>query len=91
MVTLDLPEWVEHIPADTPIHLLDYYYLLHVLRVHDGNRSRAARAVHLSLRTIRNKLHELKALGFEVPEARRGISTGGERKPRARPALIVRR
>lgn len=41
-----------------PLHEMERSYILHVMSVHDGNKSRAARTLQISLKTLRNKLKE---------------------------------
>lgn len=90
MEDLDVPSWINHIPVGIPLDLLKYYYIIHVLRLKNGNRSHAARELHVSLRTIRNQLNVLRAMGIAVPPPITGYHTGESRKPRAKPVLIVR-
>ena len=40
--------------------------ILHTLAYHDWNRTRAAKALGISLRTMRNKIHVYQALGIAV-------------------------
>ncbi len=41
--------------------------LLHTLARHHGCRTHAARVLGISIRTIRNKIHEYEAEGIAVP------------------------
>ena len=41
--------------------------VLHTLRRCDGNRTRAARVLGLSVRTMRNKIRQYSAAGIDVP------------------------
>lgn len=41
--------------------------LLHTLACHHGSRTHAARALGISIRTIRNKIHAYEAAGIAVP------------------------
>ncbi len=41
--------------------------VLHTLRRYDGNRTRAARVLGLSVRTMRNKIRQYSADGIDVP------------------------
>ena len=44
--------------------------LLRTLSHHNGNRTRAAKLLGVSVRTLRNKIHEYEAHGVAVPEPR---------------------
>jgi hypothetical protein len=63
----ELPDWVRAIPIDAPLYLVESYHFLHVLKVVGGNRTMAARCLEISLRTVRNKVRQLTAMGFTVP------------------------
>ncbi len=41
--------------------------ILHALKVHDNNRTRAAEALGISIRTLRNKLREYREAGVNIP------------------------
>jgi DNA-binding NtrC family response regulator len=43
-----------------PLEKLEKEYILHVLRKSNGNRTHTAQRLGISLRTLRNKLHELR-------------------------------
>lgn len=43
-------------------------HILRALRMHDGNRTHAAKALDISLRCLRNKLRGYKECGHRVPE-----------------------
>jgi DNA-binding NtrC family response regulator len=43
-----------------PLENLEKAYILHVLRKSNGNRTHTAKRLGISLRTLRNKLHELR-------------------------------
>jgi DNA-binding NtrC family response regulator len=55
-----------------PMDEVERACILNALRVNRGNRTHAARALGISLRTIRNKITEYKSAGIEVPEAAGG-------------------
>jgi DNA-binding NtrC family response regulator len=40
----------------------------------DGNRTRAARVLGMSVRTLRNKIRQYSADGAEIPEAKSGTA-----------------
>ena len=41
--------------------------IIHALRVHDNNRTRAAEALGISIRTLRNKLRDYREEGIDIP------------------------
>lgn len=41
--------------------------ILHALEVNNNNRTRAAEALGISIRTLRNKLNEYRGMGLEIP------------------------
>lgn len=52
---------------------LECEYILDVLAYYDGNRTRAAKYLDISLRCLRIKLHAYSQSGFKVTPARAGI------------------
>jgi DNA-binding NtrC family response regulator len=57
--------------------------VLQTLARFDGNRTRAARVLGLSVRTLRNKIRQYSAEGSDVPGTRADkISLSGDRKGR---------
>lgn len=44
----------------TPLWQLERAYIEHALSVYQGNRTHAAKALDISLRTIRNKIRQYK-------------------------------
>lgn len=57
------------VPVVRPIQDVEKEAILEALKVHKGNRTHAARALGISLRSMRIKAQELKSLGFDVPPA----------------------
>ncbi len=49
-------------------------HILRTLGHCDGNRARSAKALDISIRCLRNKLHEYTDAGIEVPSPKNGIS-----------------
>jgi hypothetical protein len=52
-----------YIPIDLPIRTLkevEFLHIMHVMFHYSGNRTRVAKAVGFSIRTLRNKLNEYK-------------------------------
>jgi DNA-binding NtrC family response regulator len=41
--------------------------IIETLRACDGNRTRAAKTLAISVRTLRNKIHEYEAKGLDIP------------------------
>jgi two-component system, NtrC family, response regulator AtoC len=52
-----------------PLEDIEEACILNALRVHHGNRTHAAKALGIALRTLRNKITAYKAKGVAVPEA----------------------
>ena len=48
-------------------------HILTTLAVYEGNRTHAAKALGISVRCLRNKLHVYIEAGFEVPEPQIGV------------------
>ena len=60
-------EWVHSLPIGQPLHLVETHFILKTLAFHNGNRTHAAKTLGISLRTLRNKINEFTAAGYEVP------------------------
>jgi DNA-binding NtrC family response regulator len=43
--------------------------IIETLRAYDGNRTRAAKTLAISVRTLRNKINEYEAKGFDIPSS----------------------
>ena len=68
------------VPLGTPVVLplglslpdLERFWLLSTLSALKGNRTHAADQLGIALRTVRNKINEYRADGFEIPASLRG-------------------
>ncbi len=68
------------LPLGTPVVLplglslpeLERFWLLSTLSALKGNRTHAAEQLDIALRTVRNKINEYRADGFEIPNSLRG-------------------
>ena len=67
----DLVEQLKDLPI-IPIYLVNYAYLVATLQKNGGNKSKTAREIKVSVRTIRNKIKELEYYGFEIPPPKIG-------------------
>ncbi|NRA44217.1 MAG: sigma-54-dependent Fis family transcriptional regulator [Oligoflexales bacterium] len=63
MVSLD---WVNSLPIGQTLRVVETHFILETLKSHRGNRTHAAKTLGISLRTLRNKINEFTAEGFEV-------------------------
>jgi transcriptional regulator with PAS, ATPase and Fis domain len=63
MVSLD---WVSSLPIGQTLRMVETHFILETLKNHRGNRTHAAKTLGISLRTLRNKINEFTAEGFEV-------------------------
>jgi two-component system response regulator FlrC len=68
------------VPLGTPVVLplglslpeLERFWLLSTLSALKGNRTHCAEQLDIALRTVRNKINEYKADGFDIPASQRG-------------------
>ncbi|MBP1626211.1 MAG: two component, sigma54 specific, transcriptional regulator, Fis family [Holophagaceae bacterium] len=60
------------LPLGLSLPELERFWLLSTLAALDGNRTHCAQQLNIALRTVRNKINEYKADGFEIPESQRG-------------------
>jgi DNA-binding NtrC family response regulator len=58
--------WIQNLPIGQCLRLIETHFILETLKFHKGNRTHAAKALGISLRTLRNKINEFTAEGFEV-------------------------
>jgi DNA-binding NtrC family response regulator len=65
-------EWVEALPVGQTLRLVETHFILETLKLHSGNRTHAAKTLGISLRTLRNKINEFTALGYEVMAPQNG-------------------
>lgn len=63
MISLD---WVNSLPIGQTLRTVETHFILETLKNHRGNRTHAAKTLGISLRTLRNKINEFTAEGFEV-------------------------
>lgn len=47
---------------------IEYEAILLILKSHQGTRKDVAKALGISIRTLRNKLNEMRLLGYEIPD-----------------------
>jgi two-component system response regulator FlrC len=65
-------DWVDTLPIGRPLKDLETRFILETLRYHKGNRTHAAKTLGISLRTLRNKINEFTAGGYEVMSPQNG-------------------
>lgn len=63
MASLD---WIMSLPIGQTLRLVETHFILETLKAHHGNRTHAAKTLGISLRTLRNKINEFTAEGYEV-------------------------
>ena len=61
-------DWIKHLPIGAKMRDVETHFIIETLKNHHGNRTHAAKTLGISLRTLRNKINEFTALGFEVPQ-----------------------
>lgn len=69
-----LKDWAKQIPKGTSLKEVEAQMILKSLEDFSQNRSRAAKSLGLSIRGLRNKLHQMRRDGLIVlePAIRRG-------------------
>ena len=63
---IDHAKWVDALPIGKTMRIVETQFILATLKHHNGNRTHAARTLGISLRTLRNKINEFTAEGYEV-------------------------
>lgn len=61
-------EWIKHLPIGKQMRQVERHFILETLKNHNGNRTHSAKTLGISLRTLRNKINEFAADGFEIPQ-----------------------
>lgn len=69
---IDYEDRPEPLPTIRTLHELSLDYTYKVLKECRWNRTRAARALDISLRTVRNYINELKQSGVKIPDSAAG-------------------
>jgi DNA-binding NtrC family response regulator len=64
------------LPLGLSLPELERFWLLSTLSALDGNRTHCAQQLDIALRTVRNKINEYRADGFDIPQSSHG--RGGE-------------
>ena len=59
-------DWVNSLPIGQALKTVETHFILETLKHHQGNRTHAAKTLGISLRTLRNKINEFTAEGYEV-------------------------
>lgn len=67
-ISRELKEWIQAIPPNVSLHQLSLAYIIEALILHRGNRTHTARYLKIPLKSLRNKIEEIKALRIEAPE-----------------------
>jgi transcriptional regulator with PAS, ATPase and Fis domain len=65
-------EWVGALPLGQTLRTVETHFILETLKNHSGNRTHAAKTLGISLRTLRNKINEFTAQGYEVMAPQNG-------------------
>ncbi len=69
-------DWISTLPLGETLQTVETHFILETLKKHRGNRTHAAKTLGISLRTLRNKINEYTAGGYEVmaPQGRGTIA-----------------
>jgi two-component system response regulator FlrC len=60
------------LPLGLSLPELERFWLLSTLSALDGNRTHCAQQLDIALRTVRNKINEYRADGFDIPQSSHG-------------------
>ena len=60
------------LPLGLSLPELERFWLLSTLSALDGNRTHCAQQLDIALRTVRNKINEYRADGFDIPLSSHG-------------------
>jgi two-component system response regulator FlrC len=60
------------LPLGLSLPELERFWLLSTLSALEGNRTHASQKLDIALRTVRNKINEYRAAGFEIPSSGHG-------------------
>jgi two-component system response regulator FlrC len=63
------------LPLGLSLPELERFWLLSTLAALDGNRTHCSQQLDIALRTVRNKINEYRAQGFEIPSSGHGRDT----------------
>ncbi len=63
------------LPLGLSLPELERFWLLSTLAALDGNRTHCSQQLDIALRTVRNKINEYRAQGFEIPSSGYGRDT----------------
>jgi len=63
------------IPLGLSLPELERFWLLSTLAALDGNRTHCSQQLDIALRTVRNKINDFRAQGFEIPSSGYGRDT----------------
>ena len=60
------------LPLGLSLPELERFWLLSTLAALEGNRTHCSQKLDIALRTVRNKINEYRAAGFEIPTSGHG-------------------
>jgi len=60
------------LPLGLSLPELERFWLLSTLAALEGNRTHCSQKLDIALRTVRNKINEYRADGFEIPSSGHG-------------------
>lgn len=72
MISMD---WINSLPIGQTLKTVETHFILETLKNHHGNRTHAAKTLGISLRTLRNKINEFTAEGYDVTAPVNGRSS----------------
>jgi transcriptional regulator with PAS, ATPase and Fis domain len=68
------PKWLKNLPVGIPLFELQAYFIIETLKYFDGNRTKTAKALKISVRTVLIRINEFKHFGFKIPKPKNGIA-----------------